>query len=283
MALKLLVLLLVGIVVVLAGDDPVASMPGVVDLTVSNIESTLRDKDYLVEFYAPWCGWCKRIAPVWTELGQKVGSDNPTVGVAKFDATQSGADDIKTTYAIRGFPTIVLIKRDGTTLRYQEERSAEALLTWLSRNTDFKLDGQAKAPASEGTEPSSTPSQGTQPTAGQVVVLTPENFDSIVKDEQKIVFVKFYAPWCGHCVRMADAWKDVAKAVKDVPDVVIAELDAAAHANEASSYGVRGFPTIKLFPKDDKSGDVTYRGGRDTSSFLTFLKQHGVDTSAPQA
>eukprot|EP00760_Papus_ankaliazontas_P025307 PhM_4_TR2629/c0_g1_i1/m.64306/K09584/PDIA6, TXNDC7; protein disulfide-isomerase A6 len=111
---------------------------------------------------------------------------------------------------------------------------------------------------------------------GEVVILTPDNFDAIVKDSNKHVFVKFFAPWCGHCVRMADAWKELAANVKDNSDVVIAELDAAAHSSTASAYGVRGFPTLKLFTKADKSGDVSYRGARDTSSFTAFLKENGA-------
>lgn len=103
-----------------------------------------------------------------------------------------------------------------------------------------------------------------------VVTLTPDNFDAVVNDPSKHVFVKFYAPWCGHCVRMAPAWVDLAKAHEANADIVIAELDASAHSQVASKYGIRGFPTLKLFTKTDKAG-LPYQGARDIKSFENFL------------
>jgi protein disulfide-isomerase A6 len=102
----------------------------------------------------------------------------------------------------------------------------------------------------------------------EVVKLTDANFDSIVLDSNKDVFVKFFAPWCGHCVRMAGAWEDLSK---QMPNVVIAELDVTGNNAAGQRHGVRGFPTLKLFPKNDKQGK-NYQGARDVKSFKAFLE-----------
>ncbi len=102
----------------------------------------------------------------------------------------------------------------------------------------------------------------------EVVKLTADNFDSIVLDPSKDVFVKFFAPWCGHCVRMAPAWEELSKANTGA---VIAELDADQHGAVSQKFGVRGFPTIKLFTKADKNGKA-YQGARDVKSLTDYLK-----------
>ncbi len=107
-------------------------------------------------------------------------------------------------------------------------------------------------------------------TAG-VVKLNANNFDEVVMDSSKDVFVKFFAPWCGHCTRMAPAWEELAKSQESNADVVIAELDADAHRSKAQEFGIRGFPTIKLFTKANKAGK-DYQGARDANSFANFLK-----------
>jgi len=104
--------------------------------------------------------------------------------------------------------------------------------------------------------------------SAEVIKLTADNFDTIVLDPSKDVFVKFFAPWCGHCVRMAPAWEELANANTGA---VIAELDATQHQAVSSKFGVRGFPTIKLFTKSDKAGKA-YQGGRDFKALSDYLK-----------
>jgi protein disulfide-isomerase A6 len=116
------------------------------------------------------------------------------------------------------------------------------------------------------------------PTA--VTVLTEANFDSVVKDPNKNVLVEFYAPWCGHCKKLAPDYEKLAKIFSSEKDVVIANLDATEHRAPAESYGVSGYPTIKWFPKDNKEG-VSYEGGRSVEDFVKYINEHaGTERTA---
>jgi len=104
-----------------------------------------------------------------------------------------------------------------------------------------------------------------------VKVIVGKEFEKIVKDETKDVFVKYYAPWCGHCKKLAEPWKELGTKMAEFPDVVIGKFDATA--NEAEGVEVRGYPTLIFYPKDNKEG-VSYDGERDVASFEAWLKEN---------
>ena len=58
-------------------------------------------KDVLIEFYAPWCGHCKKLTPIYEELGDKMAAEE--VEIVKMDAT---ANDVPPQFNVRGFPTL---------------------------------------------------------------------------------------------------------------------------------------------------------------------------------
>lgn len=110
-----------------------------------------------------------------------------------------------------------------------------------------------------------------------VTVLVGKNFEDIVKDSSKDVLVKYYAPWCGHCKKLAPIWDELAEGVKDVSDLVIAKFDATA--NEVAGLEIRGYPTLKFYPKDNKAG-IDYDGERELQDFKDWLN---VNSSAYKA
>uniref|UniRef100_A0A7S3CQC5 Protein disulfide-isomerase n=1 Tax=Strombidium rassoulzadegani TaxID=1082188 RepID=A0A7S3CQC5_9SPIT len=104
-----------------------------------------------------------------------------------------------------------------------------------------------------------------------VTVVVGKSFESLVLDQTKDVLVKYYAPWCGHCKKLAPIWEELGEKYKDNKDLVIAKFDATA--NEAEGVNVKGFPTLVFYPKDNKAG-VSYDGDRDLESFVSWLEEN---------
>jgi protein disulfide-isomerase A6 len=102
----------------------------------------------------------------------------------------------------------------------------------------------------------------------EVLSLTSENFDSATAG--KNIFVKFFAPWCGHCKAMAPAWEKLAADYEGSDITLIAEVDCEEEEELCETFEIQGFPTIHY-------GDVNeiqdYTGGRDSDSLAKFAKE----------
>jgi len=104
--------------------------------------------------------------------------------------------------------------------------------------------------------------------AAPVKVLVSSNFAEVALDATKDVLVEFYAPWCGHCKKLAPIWDELGEKFKDSDKITIAKIDMTA--NELADVKVRGFPTIKMFKAGDNAV-VDYTGGRALEDFVKFL------------
>ncbi|KAI9304224.1 hypothetical protein BJ944DRAFT_240754 [Cunninghamella echinulata] len=110
-----------------------------------------------------------------------------------------------------------------------------------------------------------------------VTELTSKNFKKEVLDNDKLVAVEFYAPWCGHCQKLAPAWKKAANNLKNFITVAAINCDEDENKPLCGQYGIQGFPTIKLFrPSVNKKGVRTkkptdYQGPREAKPIVDHL------------
>ncbi|KAG0279024.1 protein disulfide-isomerase precursor [Linnemannia exigua] len=121
----------------------------VVATTYAEIVENNQDKDVLIEFYAPWCGHCKNLAPIYEELGKAYEGSN--IVIAKLDAT---ANDLPSSvpFGIQGFPTIKFRKAGAAVdeyVDYNGNRSKEDFIEFLKENAVNKFEVKAEEKAEE--------------------------------------------------------------------------------------------------------------------------------------
>lgn len=105
---------------------------------------------------------------------------------------------------------------------------------------------------------------------GSVRNVVATTFDDIVRDTTKDVLVNFFAPWCGHCQRFKGDLQEIARSLKHVPTLVIAQMDATR--NQVNGVNVRGYPTVMLYPAGSrKSRPLMYPNKRSTEAIKAWL------------
>ncbi|KAK3905553.1 thioredoxin-like protein [Staphylotrichum tortipilum] len=115
----------------------------------------------------------------------------------------------------------------------------------------------------------SSPKSGPTPNPdGVSKPLTLDTFKSTVKENGNPWFVKFYAPWCHHCQKMAPNWEQLAKEMKG--KLNIAEVNCDANSQLCKDMGVNGYPTLQLFRG---SGAVEYQGLRGLGDLIKYAEK----------
>ncbi|XP_034717427.1 protein disulfide-isomerase A4 isoform X2 [Etheostoma cragini] len=230
---------------------------GVLVLTNSNYDTFMEGRDtVLIEFYAPWCGHCKQFAPEYEKIAQTLKENDPPIPVAKVDATV--ASDVASRFDVSGYPTIKIMK-NGEPVDYDGERTEKAIVARVKEvaQPDWK-------PPPEAT-----------------LVLTKDNFDETVNNAD-IILVEFYAPWCGHCKRLAPEYEKAAKELSmRSPPIPLAKVDATVESEIATRFDVTGYPTIKIFRKGKM---FDYNGPREQHGIVDYMiEQAGPPSKQVQA
>jgi protein disulfide-isomerase A6 len=240
-----------------------ATASNVVDLTPENFDTVIDgSKPAFIEFYAPWCGHCKSLAPVYEVFADAFAHAKDKVVIAKVDA--DAHRELGSRFDVKGFPTLKFFPNGNAeeSEKYEGGRSEDDLISFIEKKTGVKAKRAAAPPSS-------------------VTVLTDSNFQREIVDHDSDALVEFYAPWCGHCKKLAPEYEKVGAVYRNEPGVKIAKIDCDANSAICQNYGVQGYPTLKWFPKSDKTTPIDYDGGRDLASFVSYINDKaGVDRQA---
>lgn len=155
-----------------------AAKSAVIDLIPKNFDDVVlkSGKPTLVEFFAPWCGHCKTLAPVYEDLAGVFAHAKDKVQIAKVDA--DAQRDLGKRFGVQGFPTLKFFDgKSDKPIEYTSGRDIQSLSDFITEKTGVQPKKKLELPS-------------------EVVELNDKSFKETVGSD-KHVLVAFTAPWCG--------------------------------------------------------------------------------------
>uniref|UniRef100_A0A0P4W9K9 Protein disulfide-isomerase n=1 Tax=Scylla olivacea TaxID=85551 RepID=A0A0P4W9K9_SCYOL len=226
----------------LGGEVKVVEESDVLVLTTDNFMHVVGPKTaILVEFYAPWCGHCKRLEPEYATAAQELREEG--IRIAKVDATVE--EELAKKYDVSGYPTLKLFKKGQFVEDYRGARTAGALVEYMRMHAD----------------PNYTPPPS------EVVVLSAANFSEVLESKE-VVLVDFYMPGCRHCEALEPDFEGAARDLKE-EGVTLAKVNGQVEKDLFKEYDIRGYPTLIVFRKGRQ---FEYKGRRDQEGIVEYMK-----------
>ncbi|KAG8834138.1 hypothetical protein FRC17_009477 [Serendipita sp. 399] len=210
--------------------------------------------------------------PTWTQLVTSR-DDPPRLNLAQVDCIAYG--DLCREQGVQYYPYVRLYRNHAngtqTTELFQEHRELTILEKWL----DDRVPKGGPPPPSENypvpaldssSSPSSSKPKPKYNLEGKMISLGADNFQETIASQP--TFVKFYAPWCGHCQKLAPKWVELAEKLKGV--INIAEVNCDAHGTVCREQEIEGYPTIVLYLSGKR---IEYTGSKSVDVLEAYARK----------
>ncbi|KAK1411331.1 hypothetical protein QVD17_37879 [Tagetes erecta] len=171
------------------------------------------------------------------------------------------SENILEFFGLKEDNTPALMLQDTKGVKYVSKNvKVDHIAPWLKDFTDGKLTPYIKS------EP--IPETNDEP----VKVVVTKTLKDMVLETKKNVLLEIYAPWCGHCKKLAPILDEVAVSFEQDPDVVIAKLDGTKNDIRDDTFDVKGFPTLYFRSSGGKI--VQYDGNRTKDDLIEFIQKN---------
>lgn len=207
----------------------------------------------LVMFFAPWCGYCKKLKPDYSAAATEL---KPIYVLAAIDVNRPENSKMRRMFNITGFPTLIYFENGAQKYVYEGDNNKEGIVSFM-KNPSAPPPAKPKE-AEWASDPNS-----------EIVHLISSNFDSVLVDE-KSALIMFYAPYCGHCKRMKPEYERAAVLMKEkkLPGI-LAAVDATKEQDVGARFDIKGYPTVKFFSNGEFKFDVNLR---EADKIVEFMK-----------
>lgn len=246
----------------------------------------------MVEFFSPYCGHCKNLAPKLQTLYEFYYTEKPILA----SNSQTGLNSFSRYYnfnfgkvdcvafgtacsehGISSFPTLIMYKDGKEIKKSVGDKSIEKLFDFMEETLDSIKPG-SRPPKDKLVFPKVGDHSVEVPksivvtkfpnSAGQSVALNPASFEKLVTHTRDPWFVKFHVPWCHHCQALAPAWSEMAREMKGKMNV--GDVNCEVEKRLCKEMGVKGYPTLLYFQGMER---IEYEGLRGLGDLLKFARQ----------
>ncbi|KAG9096733.1 hypothetical protein FS749_007856 [Ceratobasidium sp. UAMH 11750] len=161
---------------------------------------------------------------------------------------------------VTGYPQVMLFQDGEKLAEYAGDRSHDDLSKFVDEHVAKYTQSTSESKISPTPETTHLNPDGT------VLVVSPDNFEKTLAEGP--TFIKFYAPWCGHCKKLAPIWVELAAKAKG--RATIAEVDCDRYGGLCKSQGIDGYPMLFFYHAGQK---LDFRGPRKLEPLEQFVKR----------
>jgi thioredoxin domain-containing protein 5 len=188
--------------------------------------------------------------------------DESRVRIAKVDCTENQktcSDNEVTSY-----PTLKFFKLNSEeeAVKYRSTRDLPSLTQFINDQLGSSTPEEEETDSDNVVVPA--PLKG-------LIELTEKNFATQTATGNW--FIKFYAPWCGHCQKLAPTFEELARALEHDTTVSIAKVDCTVYRPICKDFDVKGYPTLLWFEGGKKVDK--YSGPRSLEDLKSYVDQRG--------